>query len=76
VSFLGSLLGLEPTQKGAASGGDDSFESEVLDSLLPVLIDPWGLGYAPCERLAPVANDLAKQHSTRQASTHEIIVTA
>lgn len=37
------------------------FESEVLESKLPVLVDFWGPNCAPCEQLAPIIKTLAEK---------------
>lgn len=36
-----------------------NFQSEVLDSQLPVLVDFWGEHCGPCKRLAPLLDQLA-----------------
>ena len=40
---------------------DSSFEAEVLQSELPVLVDFWGPNCAPCQQLAPIINTLAEK---------------
>jgi thioredoxin-like negative regulator of GroEL len=44
---------------------DDNFEREVLGSDLPVLLDVWGPGCVPCQRLESVIFDLAKRYRGR-----------
>ena len=44
---------------------DDSFESEVLSSELPVLIDYWAEWCQPCKMIAPVLDDIAVEYSGR-----------
>lgn len=65
MSFLTRLLGLEATPNEVIAVGDENFVTEVLDSPLPVMIDVWGPGCAPCERLAPIVIDLARQYKGR-----------
>jgi thioredoxin 1 len=38
---------------------ETNFQSEVLDSPLPVLVDFWGEYCAPCKKLSPVLEQLA-----------------
>ena len=45
--------------------GDDSFESEVLKSATPVLIDFWAPWCAPCRAIAPVVEELAREYAGR-----------
>jgi len=42
---------------------DDTFEAEVLQSELPVLIDFWGPNCAPCVAIAPHLETLATEHA-------------
>jgi thioredoxin 1 len=42
--------------------GDQNFESEVLNSPVPVLVDFWAAWCAPCRMLAPVVEDIADQY--------------
>ncbi len=42
--------------------GDQSFQSEVLESSTPVLVDFWATWCAPCVALAPVVEQLAESY--------------
>ena len=44
---------------------DDSFESEVLKSTTPVLIDFWAPWCAPCRAIAPVVDQIAAEYAGR-----------
>jgi len=41
---------------------DDSFESEVLKSTTPVLVDFWASWCAPCKAISPVVDGLADEY--------------
>ncbi|BCA78506.1 thioredoxin [Desulfuromonas sp. AOP6] len=41
---------------------DDNFESEVLKSSVPVLVDFWASWCAPCKAIAPVVDGLAAEY--------------
>jgi len=41
---------------------DDSFESEVIQSSQPVLIDYWAEWCGPCKMIAPVLDDIASDY--------------
>jgi thioredoxin 1 len=41
---------------------DQNFESEVLQSELPTIIDFWAEWCAPCRAIAPIVKDLAREY--------------
>ena len=42
---------------------DATFESEVLQSNTPVLVDYWAEWCGPCKMIAPILDDVAKEYS-------------
>ena len=44
---------------------DANFEEEVLKSSIPVLVDFWGEGCAPCMMIAPILDQLADEYAGR-----------
>ena len=44
---------------------DDSFEQEVLQSEMPVLIDYWAEWCGPCKMIAPVLDEVASEDSDK-----------
>lgn len=41
---------------------DSSFQAEVVNSNLPVLVDFWAIWCGPCKMIAPVVEELAKDY--------------
>ncbi len=41
---------------------DDSFEQDVIQSDLPVVVDFWAEWCQPCKRMAPILDDIAAEY--------------
>ncbi len=44
---------------------DDTFESEVLNSDQPVLVDYWAEWCGPCKMIAPILEEIAQEYAGR-----------
>ena len=44
---------------------DDTFETDVINSELPVLLDFWAEWCAPCKMIAPLLTEIAEEYEGR-----------
>ena len=48
---------------------DATFEDEVLNSDIPVLVDFWAEWCGPCKMIAPIVNDISDEYEGRMKVT-------
>ena len=41
---------------------DDNFQSEILDSNIPAMVDFWAVWCGPCKMVGPIVEELAKEY--------------
>jgi thioredoxin-like negative regulator of GroEL len=63
MGWLSNIFGGPKVQP--VTVGDHNFESDVLRSELPVLLDVWGSNCAPCKQLEPIVMDIATRYEGR-----------
>ena len=50
-------------QNGPMQVSDDSFEQEVLQAGVPVLVDYWADWCGPCKMISPILDEVAKEYA-------------
>jgi thioredoxin 1 len=49
----------------AVAVNEESFNKEVLESPIPVLVDFWAAWCGPCRAIAPIVDQIAAEHAGR-----------
>lgn len=62
MGFFSKIFGERVPDKQPVHLTDENFEQEVLRSEIPVVVDFWGDGCAPCSRLEPIIMKLAGKY--------------
>ena len=63
--MFGSLFKSKPKIRPTSIASWETFESHVLKSDLPVIVDVWSPGCGPCNKLAPILVDIATRYDGR-----------
>ena len=61
--FLNNVFGETPVSEQIVHLSDDSFETEVLKSSQPVLVDYWAEWCGPCKMIAPALDQIASEYA-------------
>ncbi len=65
MGFFQKLFGSSKPKAWPVHVDDENFGAEVARSPLPVLLDVWGPGCAPCKQLEPIVVQLATRYQGR-----------
>ena len=65
MGFLSKLFGPKQPEVWPVHIDDENFKAEVTRSPIPVLLDVWGPGCAPCKQLEPIIVRLATRYQGR-----------
>lgn len=65
MGFFQKLFGAKREVLPVSVRSSEDFRAAVLDSPLPVIVDVWGPGCAPCKMLEPVMIDVATRYEGR-----------
>ena len=65
MGFLSKLFGPKEPEVWPVHVDDENFKAEVTHSPIPVLLDVWGPGCAPCKQLEPIVIGLARKYQGR-----------
>jgi thioredoxin 1 len=58
-------LGVSPMSEHVHYISDDSFEQEVLQAGVPVLVDYWADWCGPCKMISPILDEVAREYAGR-----------